>query len=500
MLVSSLVNQTQLQEVRDIASGKSKAYVFYTQENLNDWMIIQDYDAYLVIGDSFYIVDKEVTDYWWDRNDIKILETELPDMSNVISTLGAVTGGGKAINDILISGNTLTSAKNTTFVTINYDQNISGSKTFTSTIHSVGISVQNYDNSNNDLAVSGVRAISDIITIIDLKNYYNKSQAYSQIVTNNLLNIKAKIGDSYSKGEDDLLLFAKAEIDQLILKIEIDDIALSNYYSKTKTDELLDEKFGTADLANYETLGTSQTITANKTFNNSCQFVSAIYGMSTIIETSFIKSGANNTTFMSNISATGIVKAGKDNTSVLPAGGGDVLLSSFTGLKLVNITYTCNEVSQTQIVVEKCLRYGQLINFYSYIYMGAGTGTSCASVAVCTLDNAGFPKIYIESSIGSVDQIIPIKGNNHITIASVYYTDYEPLKRAISDVNGNRKINIVDDWHVNSIIDGMKSMSWVQDVVQKQTEAIGVVGKRTPLPYGIKTQKQRKNNSGYNQS
>ncbi|KAA6329773.1 MAG: hypothetical protein EZS28_053575, partial [Streblomastix strix] len=52
-------------------------------------------------------------------------------------------------------------------------------------------------------------------------------------------------------------------------------------------------------------------------------------------------------------------------------------------------------------------------------------------------------------------------------------TDYEPLKRATTDVNGDGKINIVDDWYVNSIIDGMKSVSWVQDAVQKQTEVIG---------------------------
>ncbi|KAA6360194.1 MAG: hypothetical protein EZS28_044279, partial [Streblomastix strix] len=74
---------------------------------------------------------------------------------------------------------------------------------------------------------------------------------------------------------------------------------------------------------------------------------------------------------------------------------------------------------------------------------------------------------------GSVDQVTSIKGNTHVAIAGVYYTDYEPLKRATNDVNGDGQINIVDDWHVNSIIDGMKSMSWVQDVVQKQTEAIG---------------------------
>ncbi|KAA6384955.1 MAG: hypothetical protein EZS28_019519 [Streblomastix strix] len=64
MLVSSLVTQPQLQEVRNIATGKLKAYVFSTQEELNDWMAIQDNVANLAIGDNLYIVDKQVTDYW----------------------------------------------------------------------------------------------------------------------------------------------------------------------------------------------------------------------------------------------------------------------------------------------------------------------------------------------------------------------------------------------------------------------------------------------------
>ncbi|KAA6396948.1 MAG: hypothetical protein EZS28_007524 [Streblomastix strix] len=80
---------------------------------------------------------------------------------------------------------------------------------------------------------------------------------------------------------------------------------------------------------------------------------------------------------------------------------------------------------------------------------------------------------YLDVSIGSVDQVTSIKGKTHIAIAGVYYTDYEPLKKAVNDVNVDGKINIVDDWHVNSVINGMKQMSWVQDVVQKQTEAIG---------------------------
>ncbi|KAA6361761.1 MAG: hypothetical protein EZS28_042712, partial [Streblomastix strix] len=64
---------------------------------------------------------------------------------------------------------------------------------------------------------------------------------------------------------------------------------------KNKTDELLDEKAATTDLSNYMTLGTSQTINANKTFNNSCRFVSSIDGMSTVTESSFIKQGTDDT-------------------------------------------------------------------------------------------------------------------------------------------------------------------------------------------------------------
>ncbi|KAA6379325.1 MAG: hypothetical protein EZS28_025147 [Streblomastix strix] len=146
------------------------------------------------------------------------------------------------------------------------------------------------------------------------------------------------------------------------------------------------------------TLGTSQTITANKTFNYACRFISSIDGMSTVTGSSFVKSGvddsvvllrANGTkpisefagrlkyvssfdyqdetqdpvantyltmsevgskltnvvttnttqsitgakTFNANVSATGFGKAGKNDTSVLLAGGGDRLLSSFGGIE-----------------------------------------------------------------------------------------------------------------------------------------------------------------------
>ncbi|KAA6375368.1 MAG: hypothetical protein EZS28_029103, partial [Streblomastix strix] len=97
-------------------------------------------------------------------------------------------------------------------------------------------------------------------------------------------------------------------------------------------------------------------------------------------------------TFNSNVNAAGFAKTGKDDTSVLLAGGGDALISSFGGLELININYTSNVVSPTSIMSLKCYRYGSLINFYGYIYMGNGAGASGASVAVCTLESAGFPK------------------------------------------------------------------------------------------------------------
>ncbi|KAA6316900.1 MAG: hypothetical protein EZS28_055187, partial [Streblomastix strix] len=55
MLVSSLVSQPQLQEVRDIASGKSKGYVFAPTDEMNTWMEDQENVAKLAIGDNLYI-------------------------------------------------------------------------------------------------------------------------------------------------------------------------------------------------------------------------------------------------------------------------------------------------------------------------------------------------------------------------------------------------------------------------------------------------------------
>ncbi|KAA6376071.1 MAG: hypothetical protein EZS28_028403 [Streblomastix strix] len=340
MLVSSLVTQPQLQEVRDIASGKSKGYVFATTQEMNTWMEDQKNVAKLTIGDNLYIIDKEVMDYWWDGSNLQMLETEVPDMSNVVTTLGAATGNGNAITSISIDGNTFTPAKNETFVTTSYDQNIGGQKTFTTIIHSVGIAVQSYDNNSVVCAGGGVKAISDIVSTVDLTDYYNKTK------TDKLLSDKANSGDLdnyYDKHDVDEMIndanqlindaneliravedqipppatisnFVQKtgeDLDQTIqgrIRQQLDervpfDSMSDNLYitkfdaleglvtSETFNDQLLD-KADKTDLDNYVTLGTSQSINANKTFNNACRFTSTIDGMSTITGASFVKSGA----------------------------------------------------------------------------------------------------------------------------------------------------------------------------------------------------------------
>ncbi|KAA6378218.1 MAG: hypothetical protein EZS28_026255 [Streblomastix strix] len=204
MLVSSLVSQPQLQEVRDIAS-----------------------------------VDKQVMDYWWDGSSLRALETELTDMSNVVTILGAATGGGNAIIYLSFDGNILISAKNSSFITTNYDETITDQKTFNTTIHSVGISVQNYDNNSVVCAGGGVKSIQNINASVDFSNYYNKSQTYSQTETDQKLNLKLNISDqidAYTKTQDDALLLLKADKTELI-----------DSFNKTEINALLDDKLNVSD-------------------------------------------------------------------------------------------------------------------------------------------------------------------------------------------------------------------------------------------------------------
>ncbi|KAA6384174.1 MAG: hypothetical protein EZS28_020300 [Streblomastix strix] len=380
MLISSFVTQPQLQEFRDIATGKSKAYVFSTQGEFNDWMAVQDNIAKLVIGDNLYIVDKEVTDYWWDGTDINVLDTQLSDINNVITTLGAVTRGGYAIADISIDGSTLTFAKNTTFVTTGFDQSTaeinnrvmsiadiqsspySKSETYAGDVvytkSEYGALLQqkadktqlidsytktetnNLLNNKADTRVSYTKSEDGALLLLkaektQLIDSYSKNEAllvlkadktqfinsYIQSETNNQLNKRADREVSYDKSEDDKLLFAKADKTQLIdsySKGEADNLLKnkanqSTTYTKIETDQLISQvEVGDVDLSGYMTIGTAQTIDANKAFNTACRFISSIDGMPIVTGSSFVKSGA-------------------DDTIILLGAGGTKPISEFAG-------------------------------------------------------------------------------------------------------------------------------------------------------------------------
>ncbi|KAA6369779.1 MAG: hypothetical protein EZS28_034694, partial [Streblomastix strix] len=153
-----------------------------------------------------------------------------------------------------------------------------------------------FDLADADLGVSYIKGEDDALLLLkfdktQLIDSYSKSETYSS-------------DDVYTKLEADNLLdnnanqsttYTKTETDYIISQIDVSDVDLTDYYNITKTDELLGEKADTIELSNYVTLGTSQTITANKTFSNACRFLSSTNGMSTVTGSSFINYGADKT-------------------------------------------------------------------------------------------------------------------------------------------------------------------------------------------------------------
>ncbi|KAA6369300.1 MAG: hypothetical protein EZS28_035173 [Streblomastix strix] len=276
MLVSSLFTQPELQEVRDITSTISKTFVFSTQGELNDWMAVQDNVAKLVIADNLCIVDKEVTDYWWDETDLKVLETEFPDMSNVTSTLGAATGGGGVRSIVDIQSASYTKSEDDALLLLKADKtqlidSYYKSETYARDVVFTKTETNNLLNNKADTGVSYTKGEVDALLLLkadktQLIDSYNKSETYAKDEvytkgeTNNLLDNKANLSTAYCKSETYAIdeVYSKPETNQLISQIDVSDVDLTDYYNKSKTDELLD-------------------------------------GMSTTTGSSFVNSGADNT-------------------------------------------------------------------------------------------------------------------------------------------------------------------------------------------------------------
>ncbi|KAA6358937.1 MAG: hypothetical protein EZS28_045536, partial [Streblomastix strix] len=346
------------------------------------------------------------------------------------------------------------------------------------------------DNLLNNKANSGVsytKGEDDALLLLKA----DKTQlidAYTKGETNNLLNNKADSGVSYIKGEDDALLLLKAN--------------QSTTYTKTETDQLISQiEVGDVDLSGYMTLGTSWIITANKTFNIACRFISSIDGMATITGSQFVKSGADDTvvlfgasgtkpisefagsptdlsdyytktqtysktetdnknvrldgsiqqtiigrlkyvspfgqtydetqdpvantyltmsevdskltnyvnttnnqeingtkTFNANINATGFVTTGKDDTSVLLAGGGDKLISSFGGLTDLTTTQLSSLHGNINFETMTFSQIGNLRFLFMVIHPYSAISSGTVS-GVCTIGYFHRPQASIKVSI-----------------------------------------------------------------------------------------------------
>lgn len=70
-----------------IAKGRERAIVFNTLSDLNLWLTIANNIQDLRTGDNFYIIEKDVPDYYWDGEEIQELETAKVDLTEYIKRL-----------------------------------------------------------------------------------------------------------------------------------------------------------------------------------------------------------------------------------------------------------------------------------------------------------------------------------------------------------------------------------------------------------------------------
>ena len=71
----------KITDVEAIARGKSRAKIFDTADELDEWLSKEENTVLLQKGDNLYIRDKGVPDYWWDGTAKQELEVEKVDLS-----------------------------------------------------------------------------------------------------------------------------------------------------------------------------------------------------------------------------------------------------------------------------------------------------------------------------------------------------------------------------------------------------------------------------------
>lgn len=77
--------RAEVVEAKTIAEGASKAFVFDTEESMNEWLTHPENTAQLQIGNHLLIRELDVPDYWWDGTAAYPLETEKVDLSGYVT-------------------------------------------------------------------------------------------------------------------------------------------------------------------------------------------------------------------------------------------------------------------------------------------------------------------------------------------------------------------------------------------------------------------------------
>ena len=80
-----------------IAKGRATAYIFETTAELDTKLQDTEFVSNLVKGDNLYIKAIDEPDYWWDGTEKQPLETEKPDLTNVVK--GVQIGGTSIVGE-----------------------------------------------------------------------------------------------------------------------------------------------------------------------------------------------------------------------------------------------------------------------------------------------------------------------------------------------------------------------------------------------------------------
>ena len=97
-LQKEIKTKVSQQQVEEMIGATPTTYVFDDLEELNIYLNSEEFKNKLNTGDSFYIKDREVADYWWDGNNIQPIETLPSDIG--VSLVGQKTShDGEIFND-----------------------------------------------------------------------------------------------------------------------------------------------------------------------------------------------------------------------------------------------------------------------------------------------------------------------------------------------------------------------------------------------------------------